>query len=435
MTDHSQFSIDKVGGAMEPKPGYKQTEVGVIPEDWRISGIADVSLVPMQNGLFYEPSRKGTGIPLVNVGDMYKAAPIPIGELELFDANESEKRTYRVQGGDLFFTRSSVVASGIAYCNFLEECGALNIVFDSHLIRVRGNPNIVSPRWLYLNCSARHSRRFLIASAKTATMTTIDQRALKRCPVILPPIPEQRAIATALSDVDALLAGLDRLITKKRDLKQAAMQQLLTGETRFKGFKEEWEDGRLGDIGVFLKGSGVRKDEAQSGNLPCIRYGEIYTHHNDCVRFYNSWISQAVATTAVRLMKGDLLFAGSGETKEEIGKCVAFIDDCEAYAGGDIVILRPHESDPIFMGYYCNTAPIRRQKASKGQGDAVVHISASALANVEVRLPTLPEQHAIAAVLSDMDAEIEALEQRRAKTADIKQAMMQELLTGRTRLA
>lgn len=251
---------------------------------------------------------------------------------------------------------------------------------------------------------------------------------------IPPKIDEQDAIATALSDADALLDGLDRLIAKKRDLKQAAMQQLLTGKTRLPGFAGEWAAKRLENMGVFLKGNGVRKDEAQSGDLPCIRYGEIYTHHNDYVLSYNSWISPAVASTAVRLKNGDLLFAGSGETKDEIGKCVAFIDDCEAYAGGDIVILRPHEADSIFMGYYCNTTPVRKQKASRGQGDAVVHISAAALSSVEVQVPSLPEQTAIATGLSDMDAEIAALEKRRNKTKDIKQAMMQELLTGKTRL-
>jgi type I restriction enzyme S subunit len=128
------------------------------------------------------------------------------------------------------------------------------------------------------------------------------------------------------------------------------------------------------------------------------------------------------------------LFAGSGETKEEIGKCVAFVDDHEAYAGGDIVILRLVEAHPKFMGYYCNTAPVNAQKASKGQGDAVVHISAAALSSIKVAVPSLPEQTAIAAVLSDMDAELAALEARRDKTRDLKQAMMQELLTGRTRL-
>ena len=108
--------------------------------------------------------------------------------------------------------------------------------------------------------------------------------------------------------------------------------------------------------------------------------------------------------------------------------------DGRAFAGGDIVILRVANADATFMGYYCNTAPINAQKASMGQGDAVVHISAAALSRIEVTVPAAPEQTAIAAVLSDMDAELAALEARRDKTRALKQAMMQELLTGKTRL-
>jgi len=153
------------------------------------------------------------------------------------------------------------------------------------------------------------------------------------------------------------------------------------------------------------------------------------------IRAFYSWISPSVATMATPLVRGDLLFAGSGETKNEIGKCAAFVDDVEAYAGGDIVILRPNEGDSVFLGYVLNSPSVIRQKASRGQGDAVVHISASALATVAVRVPAeSAEQAAVAAVLSDMDAELAALEARRAKTTDLKQSMMQELLTGRTRL-
>lgn len=180
--------------------------------------------------------------------------------------------------------------------------------------------------------------------------------------------------------------------------------------------------------------SGVKKDESLSGDLPCIRYGEIYTRHNDWIKTFQSWISPEVAATAVRLKRGDILFAGSGETKEEIGKCVAFVAEHDAYAGGDIVILRPTDADPLFLGYYLNTEPVCRQKASRGQGDAVVHIGAAALATIDVRLPRLHEQTAIATILSDMDAELAELQSRLAKARQIKQGMMQELLTGRIRL-
>ena len=185
---------------------------------------------------------------------------------------------------------------------------------------------------------------------------------------------------------------------------------------------------------AILKGAGIRKDQAVTDGLPCIRYGEIYTNHHEHVRVFNSFISPQVAKQSTRLYNGDLLFAGSGETAEEIGKCVAFLSDREAYAGGDIVILRPKQQCSAFLGYLLNHPSVVRQKSRLGQGDAVVHISARNLASIELLLPRPDEQVAIAEVLSDMDAELSTLEQRRTKTLALKQAMMQELLTGRTRL-
>jgi type I restriction enzyme S subunit len=127
---------------------------------------------------------------------------------------------------------------------------------------------------------------------------------------------------------------------------------------------EEWRVTSLGLLGTFSKGQGVRKCEADSGDLPCVRYGEIYTHHNDIVRAYNSRISRSVASTSRRLTKGDILFAGSGETKEEIGKAVAYVGDDEAYAGGDIVILSPQSACSEFLGYLLNAPFAVRQRSS-----------------------------------------------------------------------
>lgn len=166
----------------------------------------------------------------------------------------------------------------------------------------------------------------------------------------------------------------------------------------------------------------------------CIRYGEIYTKHHDYIRGFHSFIPREIASQSQRLRKGDLLFAGSGETAEEIGKCVAFLGDEEAYAGGDIVVFSPVDQDSMYLGYLMNHASVSCQKSRMGQGHAVVHISARNLALLDLRLPKFEEQTGIAAVLSDMDAEIAALEARRDKTRALKQGMMQELLTGRIRL-
>jgi type I restriction enzyme S subunit len=263
----------------------------------------------------------------------------------------------------------------------------------------------------------------------------ISASALSSIKIPLPPTEaEQRAIAGVLGDVDALIGALEKLIAKKRNLKQAAMQQLLTGQTRLPGFSGEWEAKRLEEIGTFSKGKGIKKDEVVADGIPCIRYGEIYTHYNDYIRRFHSFIPLKVARDSKRLKKGDLLFAGSGETADEIGKCVAFLGDEEAYAGGDIVILSPKGQNSMYLGYLMNHSSITEQKARMGQGDAIVHIHAWNLGQLNLILPLLDEQTAIAEVLSDMDAEIATLEQRLTKTRALKQGMMQELLTGKTRL-
>ncbi|MDN5536944.1 restriction endonuclease subunit S [Comamonas sp.] len=197
---------------------------------------------------------------------------------------------------------------------------------------------------------------------------------------------------------------------------------------------EDWKVTLVEELGKFSKGRGIRKDEASTGDIPCVRYGEIYTHHHDYIRQFNSRISKSVALTSTPIKQGDILFAGSGETKAEIGKCVAFINNIEAYAGGDILIFSPKKDYSIFLGYLLNSPVVTKQKASKGQGDAVVHISASALASVKIPLPDIAEQQAIAEALSDADTLIESLEQLIAKKRQIKQGAMQELLTGQRRL-
>jgi len=414
---------------VEVRPGYKLTEVGVIPEQWDAKPLKDIS--PKQSvGLVINPSTyfdKAGTVPML-VGSDVGENTINWGTAKrITTASNQLLSASRLRASDLVMVRVGEPGTAAVIPPEFDGCNCASMMI------VRRDSSFDST-WL---CFAMNSPlgRSRVASVQYGTAQkqfNISDAVDFLYPV--PPLPEQRAIAAALSAVDALLGGLDRLIAKKRDLKQAAMQQLLTREIRLPGFLGEWEAKRLGELGRFLKGSGVKKDEARSGDLPCIRYGEIYTHHDDYVRSFNSWISREVADKATPLRRGDVLFAGSGETKEEIGKCVAFVVDVEAYAGGDIVILRPTGANSLFLGYFLNAPAVASQKASRGQGDAVVHISASALASINVSLPSLDEQTAIAAVLSDMDAELSALEARRAKTRALKQAMMQELLTGRTRL-
>ena len=410
---------------MELKHGYKRSEIGVIPSDWDpvpLGKIGDAMI-----GLTYRPEDIRPHGTLV-----LRASNIQNDKLA-FDDNVyvgvEVPEQIMARPGDVLVCVRNGSRNLIGKAALLDE-RCVGMTFGAFMAVHRGQDGRLVN---YLFRSEILKRQ--INEHLGATINQITNRSLNSFLIPFPPTEKERGrIGDALSDADALLDGLDRLIAKKRNLKQAAMQQLLTGKTRLPGFSGKWEVKRLGELGAFFKGSGVKKDQAQSGELRCVRYGEIYTHHHNYVRSFNSWISPTVAATAVPLRRGDILFAASGETKEEIGKCVAIHLDVEAYAGGDIVILRPSNCDPLFLGFVLNHPSIASQKASLGQGDAVVHISASALASIAVRLPALEEQSAVAAVLLDFDDEIAALENRRDKVQSLKRAMMQELLTGKTRL-
>lgn len=267
-------------------------------------------------------------------------------------------------------------------------------------------------------------------SIKGVTVEDIAQIEIK-----LPPREEQTSIAVALSDIDSLISSLQKLIEKKKAIKQGAMQELLTGKKRLPGFRGEWRTHKLSKLGSFDKGCGISRAESNTGNFPAVRYGELYTKHTDYVRRYYSHISGEVAQTAKRVTFGDILFAASGETKEEIGICAAIIDRQDVFAGGDIVVFTPITGiHPIFFGTLLNMPFVQKQKSGCGQGDAVVHIHADNLSEIIVSMPEKNEQEAIAAVIKDFNDEIEQLEKKLAKYRQIKQGMMQELLTGRIRL-
>lgn len=428
----SAYLAPSNSGPLSVPLGYRKTEAGVIPEEWAVFSLGGI-LTKRQLGGNYRNSERETQWPLIKMGNLGRGK-ISLDKIEFVDTSQPPATCDRLEVDDVLFnTRNTVELVGkvAIWRGELPEA-----YFNSNIMRMEFDESCVSSkRFMNFMLNTPNSIGALRAIAiGTTSVAAIYSRDLVNLPVAVPPKPEQEAIAEALSDADALIESLEQLIAKKRQIKQGTMQALLTGKQRLPRFREPWRQMSLGALGAFLKGRGVARGQAASGDLACVRYGEIYTKHNDFIKEFNSWISEEVASTATRLVQGDLLFAGSGETKEEIGKCVAFVGSEDAYAGGDIVILRSSGNDPKFLGYYLNTAAICARKASRGQGDAVVHISAEALGSMEIEIPELEEQAAIATILSDMDTELAELEARLAKTRQLKQGMMQELLTGRIRL-
>jgi len=197
----------------------------------------------------------------------------------------------------------------------------------------------------------------------------------------------------------------------------------------------DWAISHLGELGVFSKGKGILKEQVIEEGLPCIRYGEIYTTHDFIIKKLKSFINDDVAKESKEIKRGDILFAGSGETVEEIGKAVAYLGNEVAYAGGDVVILSTkNDVDAECLSYVLETDFVRRQKRVLGQGNSVVHIYSSDLSKVKILLPPLSEQKAIAQVLSTADAAIQTTEKLIAQKELRKKWLMQQLLTGKKRL-
>jgi type I restriction enzyme, S subunit len=197
----------------------------------------------------------------------------------------------------------------------------------------------------------------------------------------------------------------------------------------------DWEVKTLGELGTFSKGKGILKEQVIFEGLPCIRYGEIYTTHDIIIRDFKSFINEDIAKESKVIKSGDILFAGSGETTEEIGKAVAYTGDEIAFAGGDVIILSTKKEVNVeCISYALETDIAKKQKRVLGQGNSVVHIYPGDLEKIKILLPPLPEQKAIAHVLGLIDSVINTNNRLIAKKELQKKWLMQNLLTGKRRL-
>ena len=198
---------------------------------------------------------------------------------------------------------------------------------------------------------------------------------------------------------------------------------------------EDWEVKLLGELGDFSKGKGITKEQLSESGFPCIRYGEIYTTHDFIIKEFNSFISERVAFESKEIKKGDILFAGSGETIEEIGKAVAYLGDEKAFTGGDVIILNTNDEVNVeCVVYALEIDSVKKQKRVLGQGNSVVHIYSKDLSKLRLPIPPLLEQNAIADCLATWDKAIEKYNVLIAQKELSKKALMQQLLSGKKRL-
>jgi len=385
---------------MEVKPGYKQTEVGEIPEDWDIVTLGEVvsyvasgkSKVKSSNGKY--PVYGSTGV---------------IGYCDMSD-----------------YTGDAILVARVG-----ANAGTINFVSDEYCVTdntiiVRFSVNHSLPFFAYQLVSKRLNTLVFGSGQPLITGTQ-----LKGLAVYAPLLSEQRAIATALGDVDALITALDQLIAKRRDIKQAAMQELLTGKRRLPGFSGEWEVKRLDQI------ADVDCDNLGSNTNPDYIFTYISlddVDHGSLRGFSDQVFKTAPSRARQKIRKGDILVS---TVRPNLKSHLLFMyesSDWICSTGFSVVRSKYDKAAPGYIFFHLFGGRVAKQIEAMLVGSNYPAISSRDVRTLQIPIPPLDEQIAIATVLSDMDAEIVALEGKRDKTKTLKQGMMQELLTGRIRL-
>ena len=420
------------------------TELGPIPVDWEVKRIDQC-------------------------GDVVTGSTPPRGVSELWGGSFNWISAKDFKGKFIVSSEEKVTEAGKRYCRTLPANSVLvTCIASIGLNAIAKRPcatnqqiNAVICRdcdyeYFYYQCCFNESR--LRQMAGQTAVPIIGKSQFEEFTIAFPKeIKEQRRIAGALSDVDELISALGKLIEKKRNIKTGTMQQLLTGKTRLPGFgakRTEFKQTELGPIPVdwevkrFDKVfSMLRNNTYARESLTDEREGAFNIHYGDILVKYGALVDFekdevpclkfGIEPNKDMLQDGDLIFADTAED-EMVGKAIEVtgVNGCRAVAGLHTVLCRPNASvfAPGYLGYYINSHAYHNQLIPLITGTKVSSVSRAGFASTYVCIPPFAEQKAIAAVLSDMDAEIAALESDRAKYERIKSGMMQELLTGKTRL-
>jgi len=387
---------------MEVKPGYKLTEVGVIPDDWGIATLGTVASIIDPQPDHRTPPEVSGGEPYIGISDFINDTLVDWSNCRKIIplALDKQQINFQICHGDIIFGKIGTIGSP----KFLPVT-LFRYALSANVILIK--PKIESHflmSWLKSSLVQKRINQELHSTSQAA-FGILKMRELS---IALPPLSEQRSIATVLSDMDALLRSLDQLIAKKRDLKQATMQQLLTGKKRLPGFEGDWKLKRLGDILTICHGRSQHEVEVRDGQYPILATGGK-------IGYANRYLYD----------KPSVLIGRKGTIDQPQYMDTPFWSvDTLFYS-----IIRDLNNAKFIFYRFCLIDWRQYNEAS-----GVPSLNARTIESIEILCPKPEEQRAIATALSDMDTELAALEQRRDKTRALKQGMMQELLTGRTRL-
>jgi type I restriction enzyme, S subunit len=410
---------------MEVKPGYKQTEVGVIPEDWELRDL--LGTLRIANGQV-DPRQDPFRSMILVAPDHIERGTGKLLERRTAAEQGAISGKYRFNAGDIVYSKIRPYLRKAILADFDGLCSA-------DMYPLKPIADVVAGFMLPVLLGHRFTRYAESVSIRTG-MPKINRAEMAEFVVALPSKLEQRAIAKALSDVDALMGRLDRIIAKKRDLKQAAMQQLLTGQTRLPGFHSDWQVKTLGEIASVKTGpfgSLLHEGDYVEHGTPIItveHLGEFGVRH-----FNLPLVADAdrQRLRAYALEIDDIVFSRVGSVDRN-----ALIRSAEVgwLFSGRLLRVRTDKTKVYapFLSHQFHTEGFTNSVRNVAVGQTMASLNTKILKAITVFVPTIVEQTAIAEVLTDMDVEIAALEQQREKTRALKQAMMQELLTGKTRL-
>jgi type I restriction enzyme S subunit len=433
---------------MNIKQGYKQTEIGIIPEDWEAKKFGDVTISCSSGATPYRgrPEYYKGKVKWITSGELnYNLITDTIEHISEEAVRNTNLKTHPV--GTFLIAITGLEAAGTR--------GSCGIV---------GNPATTNQ-----SCMAIYPTSELLTSylyhyyvyrgnelafryCQGTKQQSYTAKLVKLLPIHLPPLKEQTAIATALSDIDALIGELDKLIAKKQGIKQATMQQLLTGKKRLAGFgstskykqteigiiPEDWNMKALKNLNLDISDGNYSSKYPKSSDfvqigVPFIRANNIHNMKvlDDDMRFISH--KQHSELFKGHIKRNDILIT----TRGDIGQ-IAIVPECHIDSNINAQLVRINtenrEVDYCFLAYSMLAKKSQQQFDILETGSALKQLPVGRLVQLLVPIPPLPEQTAIAHILSDMDAEISQLEGRRAKMGELKQGMMQELLTGRIRL-
>ena len=427
--------------------GYKKTEVGVIPEDWEVVPLKDLIDADRRitYGIVVPGQHTSNGVPMIRAQD-YSRGWVDIEDLYRVSPkiDESYKRS-RVIPDDILLTivgsvgNLAKVPSGFRNTNITQQTA-----------RLAFNKKAFAD--FYFNIlQSKLGKNVILNYTKSGVQPSLNLSDVEKFNLPYPPLREQKAIAQTLSDVDALIDELDKLIAKKRNIKTGTMQQLLTGKTRLPGFgegkgykksaigviPEDWEIEELGSVGKFKNGINKSSEDFGHGS-PFVNLMDVFGVRSISeVEHLGLVHSNDAEKNVYNLKEGDVIFIRSSVKPSGVGLTTVIIRDLpDTVYSGFLIRFRDNGTLETDFKKYCFAEDkFRRNVIANSTVSANTNINQDSLKKLALAYPkSSKEQKAIAQVLSDIDSAIAALEKRRAKTLAIKQGMMQELLTGMTRL-